>query len=615
MNFQFELISIWLNNGKRRDLKFSPNKINMITGESSTGKTAILDIIDYCLLASKHKISEDMINENAAWYGIKFFVGEKSYSICRKAPKANTVSADYYFSSVGEMPTEFPEANISDSAIKRTLGVEFALDENTKVAYGGNSLKANSKLSLRYFLLFNTISQDIITHSEEFFDKQKDNRYREALPRTFDLAVGIDTVENILKREKRDELEKELRRIERQQTKYTSKQADFVSQLAQIIRTAKEFGLIEASLDIEASILALKAVIASHSADEKSEVSDRYDVLTGEINSISRRIKNLQKFGVEYQKYKSNLSDTHDSLKPISFLNENYPDLIKTSIFNELFESSEHELKVIKRSIAKETPLDSDVQETVRMLETERTKKRQERATLPKDEKSFETEKEKYIFIGQTKAQIDLYESNEKETVKDFSARINKIEELLEDLIIESVENNRDLFGKVLDETIQEYISSVSAALVNYGTYKSAFNYKDKKLQLRKPKTAAIDNVGSSSNHMFLHLFLFLGIHEIILQRKVPHVPSFLVIDQFSRPYWGDEKQKKSEIDHGDLFKVESALRLLDNFLKQANDNGDEFQMIIFEHIPPSYWEGFSHFHLVEEFIDGNALIPPDLLD
>ena len=118
MNFQFELISIWLNNGKRRDLKFSPNKINMITGESSTGKTAILDIIDYCLLASKHKISEDMINENAAWYGIKFLVGEKTYSICRKAPKANTVSANYYFSSTGEMPTEFPEANISDSAIK-----------------------------------------------------------------------------------------------------------------------------------------------------------------------------------------------------------------------------------------------------------------------------------------------------------------------------------------------------------------------------------------------------------------------------------------------------------------------------------------------------------------
>ena len=38
------------------------------------------------------------------------------------------------------------------------------------------------------------ITGDIITHSEQFFDRQDQPRYREALPRIFDIAVGIVTV-------------------------------------------------------------------------------------------------------------------------------------------------------------------------------------------------------------------------------------------------------------------------------------------------------------------------------------------------------------------------------------------------------------------------------------
>jgi predicted ATP-binding protein involved in virulence len=47
MKFYIQKIVLWLNNGKRRDIEFLPNKVNVITGDSSTGKTEILDIIDY----------------------------------------------------------------------------------------------------------------------------------------------------------------------------------------------------------------------------------------------------------------------------------------------------------------------------------------------------------------------------------------------------------------------------------------------------------------------------------------------------------------------------------------------------------------------------------------
>ena len=59
-------------------------------------------------------------------------------------------------------------------------------------------------------MLFNTISENIITNTNHFFDKQDEDRYREALPRIFDLALTIDNVENILNKEVRESLQKKL---------------------------------------------------------------------------------------------------------------------------------------------------------------------------------------------------------------------------------------------------------------------------------------------------------------------------------------------------------------------------------------------------------------------
>lgn len=85
MNFYIDKLLLWLKNGKLRTLSFSNDKVNVITGNSKTGKTAILEIIDYCLCGSKETvvISYEHIAENVAWYGIRFFINDKVYTIAR----------------------------------------------------------------------------------------------------------------------------------------------------------------------------------------------------------------------------------------------------------------------------------------------------------------------------------------------------------------------------------------------------------------------------------------------------------------------------------------------------------------------------------------------------
>ncbi len=614
MKFHFNELIIWLKNGHVRTVSFLPNKVNIITGGSNTGKTAILDIIDYCLFASKHNISESMINENASWYGIRISIGGKNYTIAREAPSKGKVSSSYYFSSVGKVP-DVPVANNAEKALKQMISAEFGIDQDTKVSYGGKALRANSKISLRYFLLFNTISQNIITHSEQFFDKQNNSRYREALPRTFDLAVGIDTVTNILKKEKIVELESKLRRLGKESGERIKKHDVFHSNLSKTVSAAKEYSLIPQEQEINKSVELLRNMIDNEEATELDVIENRYEELAVRTNQLARKIRKLQTFEKEYEVYRSGLKDTSDSLKPIDYLSENYTELVRTSIFNDILIALQSDQSLIKNSIANHAPLQSNTVEIIKDLQAKKRELESTQLNRPKEMRAFKNEKEKYIFLGEVKAKLDLYANTESSISDNTDLEQAKIQKQIDDLDAYSVQEKRELFINVLDETIEDYIELTKVALENYADYKSAFNYKDKRLYLRKPKTQFIENVGSSSNHMFLHLFLFLGLHELIMVSDARHVAPFLIIDQFSRPYWGENTDRKEELDHSDISKVKAALNLLDGFISTANEHDREFQMIVFEHIGEELWEGKDNIHLVEVFRDGNALIPDSMLD
>ncbi|MBD3342822.1 MAG: DUF3732 domain-containing protein [Candidatus Lokiarchaeota archaeon] len=614
MKFKIFKIILWLKNGQKRELKFDPNKVNIITGNSNTGKTAILQIIDYCFLASSSKIPESVINENIEWYGIRFDINDKKYTIARKSLNQGNVSNEYYFSSTGEIPDEVIENN-SESSIKLLFETEFKIDSNISVAYGSNTIKAGSKISFRYFLMFNTITSNIIENDTGvYFDKQNDQRYRDALPRIFDLAVGIETVKNVLKKDKKSELEDELSRLLRKQNTRTAKKRDFQAELSDIIKTAKEYNLIRANLGVEESLNELKKIILGLETeidDGKDDINER-DNLERDRFIIERKVRNLKRFVAEYKTYKNNLKTIDDSLKPITYLKEKDSDIIKTSIFDEMIDSLSNELLSIQKAYKAKTPIDNQVNDTIKMLEGQLLEVKEKLSILPEDNKNFENEKKKNFFLGEIKAKIDLYstvshDDDEKENIEKLEKKIGTID-------IINTEEKKDLTIKLVEEIISEYITQVGIALENYANYQPVFDYRKKSLLLRKPKTSFIENVGSSSNHMFLHLFFSLAMQEVAFQNKSPFIAPFLIIDQPSRPYYGDDENSKENLDHSDEFKITKAFELLDKFIKTRKSNDGEFQMIVFEHIPTKIIKDFENVHLVEEFRDGNALIPLDMI-
>ena len=127
MKFYLKHIILWLKNGKQRTLDFENNKVNIITGKQSTGKSTIIEIIDYCFFASSKNMPEgEIIDKNVEWYGINFIINDKNITIARHQ---NIKLNKYYFSSDGTFP-KTPIDNFKEENIKNIMDTEFSIDAN-----------------------------------------------------------------------------------------------------------------------------------------------------------------------------------------------------------------------------------------------------------------------------------------------------------------------------------------------------------------------------------------------------------------------------------------------------------------------------------------------------
>ncbi|WP_286897450.1 MULTISPECIES: DUF3732 domain-containing protein [Sphingobacterium] len=621
MKFHINKIVLWFkNNAIPRTIDFLPNKVNVITGGSGTGKSSILSIFDYCMLSTKANIADEVINENIAWYALDFKINDKDFLIARKAPTSNIGSGDIYFSSDGTYPEKLVKNN-DIKQVKSVLEKEFGIDENLKVPFGGKHILAGSKISFRYFLLFNTLSEDTIAHTKEFFDYHLYDRdkYIEALERIFYLAIGVDDVNNVLAKEKIDSLEKDLNRIEKRKKTLDKEEKLFGKKIIQLVSQAQEYDLIERKLfTFEEGHERLKQLINQYRTANYSNNMHQVDELNKRKRTIFRQIRNLERFNHEYDQYKKNLNEDYESIKPIEYLNENFNDLIPTLEVKTFLNSLELTMQTIKNEISKKKPISINVKSEINALRNKLSNIESELSLLPTSTKDYTDEAQKFIFIGELKSQLAFYENkweldletsdeeNIKEQINDLQANISNTNE------------KRRIILSDLEELIQNYFNSVGDSMGVYKEYKVYLDVHEKSLKLRKAKEVlAQSKIGSKSNYMFLHLFLFLGLHEHFISLKHSYVPQFLILDQPSQPYYEGARENTLDIEEiqkdDDKNKLQSAFKLLNDFISSINkEYNTDFQIILLEHAPERYWKeiNLENFHLVELFRNGNALIP-----
>lgn len=112
-------------NGQARHLSFELGKVNIITGKSKSGKSAVGDIINYCLGGTSCDIADGVIRENVSWYGLLLQFESERVFVARQNPPSGQQSTGSCYIEIGEK-IEVPEkcnfiSNINVDGVEETL--------------------------------------------------------------------------------------------------------------------------------------------------------------------------------------------------------------------------------------------------------------------------------------------------------------------------------------------------------------------------------------------------------------------------------------------------------------------------------------------------------------
>ena len=99
MYFQIEKVILWSRKKEfgYKTIDFDLGKVNVITGASRTGKSAIIPIIDYCLGAGSCSIPVKVIRNACNWFGVLVKLDGSQMLLARKEPEGKVTSNDMMF--------------------------------------------------------------------------------------------------------------------------------------------------------------------------------------------------------------------------------------------------------------------------------------------------------------------------------------------------------------------------------------------------------------------------------------------------------------------------------------------------------------------------------------
>lgn len=618
MRFILHEIKLWFEEDKTRSLYFLPDKVNVITGDATTGKTSLWNIIDYCLLSDKVHVANP-INEKVTWFGISCTINGIDMTIVRRSPQKNVVSSDVCYNSGLDFPQTI-HPNIEVSQLKAILDEEFGITDNLRFPFGGQYGKASFSLSYRYFLLFVALTESIIGTPQTYFDTVffGKEEFDKALSTIFDLVIGVDDIANRTVNEQITRIDREITKIKKKQQQKDKDDILYKNSIWALLERCVLLGFIEQDKTvntIDEAITNIKQIIDNYSILPKNNsIQEELEKLTKQQLHIRSQINAINRYQREYHNYIKNLNKIADSVKPIDFLKNKLSDqLLITSITQPFINSIEESLLEIKASLNSTIMPTLKTSGNISELKAELKEIERKIAEIEKVNKEYQTTALKLIAIGEIKN--ELFKLTQRKELPDIDmAKLNELNDEKRQLeqMPKDIEGVKFVMKSGLNEEIQKIYDQIKT-MPSYQNHKTNFDSSEMILKLQPVgELFPIDNVGSKSNYMFMHVCFYLGLHSHMLRVGQTHVPQFLFIDQPSIPYYSGND---GSIGNNDKEKLMNVFTIINDFVAEKIKQNLNFQILMVEHAPKSYWEdnGLNMFYTVDEFINGRGLIPQEL--
>jgi hypothetical protein len=248
MSMQIKNIILYGANNKKRMLSFNLGKVNIITGESKTGKSAIIDIVEYCLGSDKCRIPEGIIRENVLWFALIIQFPSGQAFIARRNPSLLNVGSTgkIHFEQADEI--EIPDVaklidNSSIDALKIYLSNKLYITPNVHIT-PENQSRPDIEGNFRHALIYCFQQQDEIASRKFIFHNQNDTFVNLAIKDTLPYFLGAIPENNLKLEQELGELKKELRKLEKEYNEELNIKEEGVSKAFSLINEAQELGLL-----------------------------------------------------------------------------------------------------------------------------------------------------------------------------------------------------------------------------------------------------------------------------------------------------------------------------------------------------------------------------------
>ena len=180
-------IIIYSHSGELRRISFKVAGLNIITGRSSTGKSALSDIVEYCMGQSDFNIPEGPIRDKVAWYAVIYQFPGEQVLIAKPAPASNATSCSRAMIRRGATvePPPFSELaqNANDETVLSLLSSLLGIPSNrTQVSKEHSRDSYDATIKHTYFYLFQ--KQGLIANKEQLFYRQNEPHIPQAIKDT-----------------------------------------------------------------------------------------------------------------------------------------------------------------------------------------------------------------------------------------------------------------------------------------------------------------------------------------------------------------------------------------------------------------------------------------------
>lgn len=652
MRFAINSVILWPKNTEYspRSLLFDSGAVNIITGASRTGKSALIPIIDYCLGSDKCTIPVDVIRNACSWFGVLFDMEGEQLLLCRREPGNKASTGDMFILRDREITIpDYIEKNTNIESIKDMLnelfGMSFLeLDPDAGIF----------RPSYRDFMAFLFQPQNIVANADVLFYKADTMEHRKKLIDVFPYALGAVTPETFAKRKEIERLSKMSERFQRDLEQIKAVAEEWKQEVSGWLTQAHEYGLTNyvtneadgfARQVDELRIISQKRITDTSVTPErvtylsKDIVALRQEEqqISSELFAARKRHTDMLQLMQSMGKYDKSLQIQLDRLDISTWIRSNMTERNVLPIFQpsheniiedvnalcnavEQIERTTTEMAVVPAAFEREMQIvQVQIQEQADKLEAIQKRIRVETQALAAHREESYTLESISRFLGRIDAAINTYERIG--TDSELQAKLDEVNARIEQL---KKEVNESEIRRRLDYALGYLKTEMGKILtqldVEHPEDPVDFVIKDLTVRI-KNQTGRDDylwEIGSASNWLSYHIALILALQHFFQTKSSVNVPNFIIFDQPSQVYFPRTRYSPDEaelqLNDDDKNAVRKIFESLSTFVKNA---GFDIQIIVTEHADDDIWGDIpdSCIHLVEKWRNSIKLVPVEWLE